>query len=197
MQQQGFPPIDSSEIRPKRTWFVVAAGIALAGIVAGVLLLVYGIGGVSAPMTRTFGEGETVSVRLDQDTAIYLSTDENAFRVKCTATSADGKPAQLDTPTYSFTKTADDREWRLIRTIRVSATGDYEIACTETPGPYAIANEPDVSRFVIGLVSLFVLSGLGVVIGGVIAIVVGVKRSNHRRRLTDERLRGQAGPAGR
>jgi hypothetical protein len=40
---------------------------------------------------------------------------------------------------------------------------------------------------------LFVLSGIGIVIGGIMAIVVGVKRSNHRRQLTDQRLRGQAG----
>jgi hypothetical protein len=177
-------------------WFLVAAGIALAGIVAGVLMLVYGIGGVAAPMTKTFDEGETVTARLDQDTAIYLPANVSAFQALCTATSADGKPVPLETPGYTFTKTADGRQWRLIRTIRVTTPGDYDIACTESSGPYAIANEPDVSRFVVGIVSLFVLSGLGIVIGGIMAIVVGVKRSNHRRRLTDERLRGPAGPAG-
>jgi hypothetical protein len=176
-------------------WFLVAAGIALVGIVAGVLMLVYGLGGIAAPMTKTFDEGETVTARLDQDTAIYLSGNESVYRATCTATSADGKPAPLEAPGYTFTKSADDRQWRLIRTIRVTTPGDYRIACTESPGPYAIANEPDVSRFVVGIASLFMLSGLTIVIGGIMAIVVGVKRSNHRRRLTDERFRGQAGPA--
>ncbi|GAB3410667.1 hypothetical protein [Flindersiella endophytica] len=198
MQQQGFPPpVDSSELRPKRMWFLVAAGIALAGIVAGVAMLVYGIGGIAQPMDKTFDEGETVTARLDQNTAIYLATDETVIRTNCTATSADGKPVQVDPPGYAFTKTADGRDWRLIGTVRITTPGDYDLACTESPGPYALADEPDVSRFVIGLVALFVVSGLGILVGGIIAIVVGVKRSNHRRRLTDERLRGQAGPTGR
>src|SRR5262245_62333590 len=107
MQQQGFPPpVDSSEVRPKRMWFIIAAAIALAGIVAGVGLLVYGIGGIAQPMSKKFDEGETVAVRLDQNTAIYLATSDSVIRVACTATSADGKPAQLDTPGYSFSKSS-------------------------------------------------------------------------------------------
>jgi hypothetical protein len=188
--QPGFvPPVDSSELRPKPMWFFVAAGIGVVGIVAGVLMLIYGIGGISAPMIRTFGEGETVSVRLDQDTAIYTADGATRYEATCVVTSADGKPVPTSTVGYSFTKQADGRQWQLLRTFPISTPGDYRVACTEARGPYAIADQPDVSRFVVGMVSLFALSGLGIVIGAVLAVVVGVKRGNHRRRLLDERLR--------
>lgn len=193
MQPGVAPAVASSELRPKRMWFVVAGGIAFAGVVAGVLMLVYGISGISAPMIRTFGEGETVSVRLDQDSAIYIASGDRMYGSTCVVTSADGKPVATNGEVAPFTKTVDGQQWELRRTFRVATPGDYRVACTEAPGPYAIANEPDVPRFVIGIVSLFALSGLGVLVGGILAIVVGVKRSNHRRRLLEERWRlGQA-----
>lgn len=188
--QPGYRPVDSAELRPKRVWFVVGAVIALAGIVAGGVMLAYGILGIAKPMTRTFAEGETVNLRLDQDTAIYLATEQNRYRANCEATAANGEPAAMRRPEYSFTRHADGQEWHLIRTIPVSTPADYEVTCTQTPGPYAISDQPDMRRFVIGVVSVFVLSGLGLLIGTPIAIVVGVKRSNHRRRLTEERMRG-------
>lgn len=190
MQQPGFPPpVDSSEIRPKRIWFVAATGVAVASFVAGIAMIVYGIFGIVILMDETFGEGETHTARLDADVAIYRATTDADSRVDCTATSADGKPAQLETPGYKFTSTVEDREWHLVRTIRVSAPGDYEIACTGEPGPYAISDVPDVGRFAIGMVSFFVLSGLGTA-SGVLAIVAGVRRSGHRKRLAEERVRG-------
>lgn len=195
---QSPPQIDPRELRPGRGWFVAAGAIALIFILIGAGGLVWGL--VTAvgevKMGQRFGMGETVTVRMlpDPATAIFARAGASGLRpdADCTVTSAAGRPVPVAPPSGTFTATINGVTWHEIYVVKVTEPGDYRVTCqsTESQG-FATGKAPELGRFLGGLAggiaALFVLSFVGMAIGAIIAIVTGVKRGNHRKRLLAER----------
>lgn len=200
------PRIDPSELRPKRRWYVVAVVIGAVVVLAGVGGFVYGV--VTAATAGGIGErfpvGETATVRLapQPQPAIYVSEldDGHAPSTECTVTSTTGDEVRVTRPSFAFTYTRGGTTWHLRYLVHAPAPGEYRVSCRPTSGnvstEHAMGQAPRTEQFFGGLfgglASLFVLPAIGLAVGGTLAIVVGTRRSNHRRRL--QAARAQSGP---
>ncbi|GAA3394152.1 hypothetical protein GCM10020369_62440 [Cryptosporangium minutisporangium] len=84
----------------------------------------------------------------------------------------------------SFTVTRDGRDWQRVTDFSVATDGAYQISCGP---PFAIGEAPELGQLAGGLtggiLALTALPCLGVTIGGIIALVTGLRRSSHKRRL--------------
>ncbi|MEV7229399.1 hypothetical protein AB0M79_20585 [Polymorphospora sp. NPDC051019] len=204
------PTVSSAELRPRRTWFLVAALIALAGVVAGVLLFVLSLNSATDSMdsvTEGFNEsteqvfqtGDTVSVELAADQRKIVWVDASA--VGSGATCDVSGSAVLGTPTTTWTVTNSTGEWRSLYQLSAAGAGTYELTCTAgggtTPVALAVGQPPQLGealgfagRLFGGIGALALLPCLGMVVGGVIALVVALRRGSHRKRLLQQRSAG-------
>jgi hypothetical protein len=195
---QSPPQIDPRDLRPGRGWFVAAGVIALVFILIGAGGFAWGL--VTAmgevKMGQRFDAGETVTVRMlpDPKTAVFARAGASGLRpdAECTVTSAGGQTVPVTAPSGTFTSTINGVTWHEIYVVEVTDPGDYRVTCesTQTSG-FATGKAPELGKFVGGIAggiaALFVLSFVGMAIGAIIAIVTGVKRGNHRKRLLAER----------
>ncbi|NEB80664.1 hypothetical protein G3I40_36465 [Streptomyces sp. SID14478] len=186
-----FPPpqIAANELRPGRYWYVIAAAIAVVLIVLGVALGVYrldkALGAVDTG--HQFANGDTVTVRLDQDgeKAIWTKDPGPGDGREC-AISGPGHPRLTDSGA-DVTLTSGDT-WHLLYTAKVSQTGDYAVTCSSmAPSRYAFGNSLHMTALTIGLVLAIALPVLGIGICVAIVLITALRRSSHRKRLLAER----------
>ncbi|GAA2030601.1 hypothetical protein [Polymorphospora rubra] len=202
------PTVSSAELRPRRIWFLVAALIALVGVVAGVVLFLLGLnsaaGGVEdvsaefeTSTEQVFQTGDTVQVALtpDQSKIVWVDTAVIGSTPTCEVSGS----ADLGTSTTNWTVTNATGEWRSLYELSAASAGTYELTCTGGTGPTALAVGPppafgemfgSFGALFGGIGALTVLPCLGFVVGGVIALVVGLRRGAHRKRLVAERTAG-------
>jgi hypothetical protein len=192
------PRIDPRDLKPGRGWFVVAGVIALVFILVGIGGFAWGL--VTAlgevKLGKRFGAGEAVTVRMlpNPATGIFARQEPTGGRTDadCTVTSASGQTVPLSAPNATFTSTINGVTWQEIYVVDVTAAGDYRVTCASAETPeFATGKDPELGTFFGGLAgglgALFVLPFIGMVIAAIIAIVTGVRRGNHRRRLLAER----------
>lgn len=192
------PAIHPSELRPGRGWYGCAVVFALLMIVLGVGAFAWGIVNAvrASELGVRFQSGQTVQVPLAPapQRAIYVRvagpqalTPEAACRVI-----GPGAPSLSD-PTGVFTTTQNGASWRELNVVNVTEAGTYSVACSANqPLTFAIGRHVSLRTFFGGLLggvaALFVLPGVGVLVAVIIAVVVAVRRGNHRRFLISQRF---------
>lgn len=197
------PPVTSRELRPGRGWYVAAGVVAVGGIVAGLGLLLLSTASLLGALPDlgpgfSGGESAVVTLKAGDDQTIYADRP-GAAAGRCSGTGENGGTVTFTARTFSFSFTRGNRQWHAIQQVRVSEDGRYRITCgTPDSGvTYAVGPDPQVRGFVGklvgGLGALFGLSCLGVLIGGVMALVTGVRRNSHKGRLQRERAAGYHG----
>ncbi|NUS74561.1 MAG: hypothetical protein HOQ05_14355 [Corynebacteriales bacterium] len=182
------PQISAKELKPGRGWFVVAAAIFVLSLIAAVVTLVVAL--TSLPdIDIKFDDEETKVVELDSDKryTLYVDTDRSySVDYFCSVTSVDtGDAVELSDVDTEYTQ----GKWSSIYHFDVPRDGDYDLLCNGTSerNRYALGERANLWVLTAGITGLFVLPGLGFLIGGVIALVVAVKRNRHKTRLLYQR----------
>ncbi|MGH3645759.1 MAG: hypothetical protein ACRDTM_01050 [Micromonosporaceae bacterium] len=206
------PRVSAAELRPHQLWYVAAGVIAVLGLLVGVvtagpkltgagetptLWLRFGPGGSGGPALMQLTADRTWGVYVDSD-----ADDPDAYATRCTAGAMAGAgEITLSRPAQSYEFTSRDARWHLIYEITVTREGNYGVEC-DPDGPnvtaeeYALGTSVDVKQAPLQRArALGVLAGTAcpaLLIGGVIALVVTLRRNSHRRRLLAQRT--PAGP---
>ncbi|MGH3735097.1 MAG: hypothetical protein ACRDT6_05685 [Micromonosporaceae bacterium] len=215
------PPVSPSELRPGRGGYWIAAAIAVLGMIlgcAGAVLGGFSLAGEVPKMTQEFRVGESATVKLEagKEWAVYV--DNPALRgsnrtgtsalpeVECSGTaSGGGGEITLTEPSGNFTFGDNRRYWQLVYEVKVDKTGSYHIECgtsdsmlrdpTFGVGP-ALDPGGIVAKVFGSLGALLGIPCLGFIVAGVLAMVVGLRRSSHKKRLQAERAAGGGYPGG-
>jgi hypothetical protein len=199
------PPIPAGAVKPSRGWFVVAGAIALVLAIAGVVLGTVGFVAFVAKFPATTARFDSATpFRGDltggQDYSVYVATANGRPTLpatRCTGRTGDGAAVALESTTIG--NTYDEYgDWTQIYAFSPESTGTYEVTCNPADdtkvGRYAIGKAADdgalATRLLGGVGALFGLPCLGVVVGGVLALVVAVRRSSHRRQLQQQAVHG-------
>ncbi|MGH3715230.1 MAG: hypothetical protein ACRDT4_17460 [Micromonosporaceae bacterium] len=213
------PPVNPSEIRPGRAGYWVAGVIAVLGVCAGIGIAAFGFSSIAGDLPKMKAEfqGETtVKLESGKDWAVYVDNPAlegragnsaapvRAPQVECTGTSADGGNITFSDPGGAFHFASGDRNWQLLYAVSVDKTGSYTVTCASSdpdlPDPtYAVGTAVNVGGFVGKLFgSLGALCGipcLALLVAGVIALVVAMRRSSAKKRLQSGGP-GAGGPGG-
>ncbi|SHN44122.1 hypothetical protein [Cryptosporangium aurantiacum] len=177
-------PIDSSTLRPRRRWYGVAVFIAVLFTAIGIGGFVVGI--VTATKSipdfeQTFTGNQVNQVQLDagRSYAFYVPEGAGGWNTQF------DERIQVKNPGATFSFTRDGQQWTHLRTLTVDTSGTYTIDSDATT--FAIGEEPEIGQFAGGLgggiAALVGLPCFGIVVGGIIALVTGLRRSSHKRRL--------------
>ena len=198
-------PTPAGPLRPSGWWYGFAAVVGVAGLAAGIVLIVVGFAGYVDKVDdfdRTSVPG-TLEVEIT-DTggySIYHEHDTDdifAPEPDVEVTSPSGASVVLDRYSTNVTYTAGDHEGEGLFTFDADEAGTYTVDASggDTFGENGIAVGPGLGG---GLVTA-ILGGLlvgfvGVVAGVVIAIVVAVRRGRYKRAQTAAAAVG-VGPQG-
>lgn len=192
------PLIDPSELRPRRRWFVVAGAVAATGVVAGVLVFALGIVALVKgipDLGQRFGNGEPVTVRMSAGETRTIYGTGNTFDVECFSSRASEGRVTVSRGAYAFSFSSGGPTWHALYEVSVIRPGSYTLVCNGNDSMFAIGDPPNIGRFfgaIFGsILALVGLPGMGVLGGAIIAIVVGVRRNGHRKRLLAERTAWQ------
>lgn len=207
----GPPPVSSAELRPGRAGYWIAAAIAVLGVLVGCGLGALGffsLAGDVPTMEREFAAGAATTVELEsgKEWAIYVDNPGLRGRgqtgsaalpeVECTGTATDGGTITLTRPQGNVSFGDSERYWQLAYQVSVDKTGSYQMQCSSpdpglsdpTFGVGPNVNAAGVVGKVFGsLGALFGIPCLAFVVAGVIALVVGMRRSSYKKRLQAQR----------
>lgn len=207
--QYGAPPVAphpaTEPLKPNGWWYVVAAGLAIGGIVIAVVI------GVRAAVTYSdrIDGFERVDVP-GVDTVLLESGghtiyheyagagDEFGFSpsVSVSVAAPDGSAVELDDYTGSFTYGTTDHEGEALFTFDAEEPGDYTVRVEGESGSEIAVGRGLASGLFAGIAGALVAGFGGVVAGIIIAIVVAVKRSGARTRRQLALVRGGWAPPG-
>jgi hypothetical protein len=185
-------PPTGSQVRPGAGRFVIAGAIAVVGIVVAVVLVVRTV----LVMTDTVEGFDRVEVpgEMVVDVAssggytIYAERYgvADGFRpfVRAEVTpEAGGTPLVLRPYDANVTYDVGSYEGVGVYSVRVDEPGRYRIVVDGPPGTTAAFGRGVGGNLARGLIAAFAVGGLGVLAGGVLAIVTGVQRGRSRRAL--------------
>jgi hypothetical protein len=175
----------SSEIRPRRLWYVIAALIVVAGLAAAAVIFVRLV--VGAGPTRTFGPGETVTVHLSKDPRPgFYVTDAGSPDDRCYARDSAGRQFAAEPISGTATITENGTRWHVLSHLRLPADGTYQVTCPQTAANsdarYGIGTPPGAGQMVGSIFAAILIPLAAFAIAIVIIIVVTVRRSSYRRR---------------
>lgn len=198
----GTPPIDPRALRPSRGWYVAAIVIPVLGIVIGIGGFGLGIASFVRglpKMTAEFDAGAPVTVHLTagQQRAIYadLTSGQNvAVGTDCSGTARGDGSIDVRPVSTTLNFPGGRHQWISAYTVDVSRDGDYDLNCQPTaqygPTHFALGDAPKTGALVAGVLggtaALLGIPCLAITIGGVIALVVGLRRSSARKRLQQQ-----------
>ncbi|WP_341715933.1 hypothetical protein QQG74_18030 [Micromonospora sp. FIMYZ51] len=179
-----------AELRPHRVWFVVAALVAVGGVLASAVLMLI--------VLRSEGElgqrvvaGEPVTVTLSADEKLVW-VREPGGQLSCAASPLDGLTITGYADSYleggRFELTVDGERWRGRVGLSADPAGRYEVTCTvpgiDPPPALAIGDPPRFSgprSATLATLTAVGVSTVGVLTGVVLAGVVAVRRRRHAR----------------
>jgi hypothetical protein len=197
-----FPAIDPRAVRPGRGWYAVAVVVAVLGI--GVGVGGFGLGIASfvrglPKMTTEFDTGSSVTVHLTagQKRAIYADVNSGPRRPvypDCTGTARGDGSIDVRRISNTLDFPSGRHQWMSVYTVDVTRDGDYDLSCqpTASDGPthYAIGDVPKTGALAGGILggiaALIGVPCLTLTIGGVIALVVALRRSSAKKRLQQQ-----------
>ena len=186
--------IDYSELRPRRGWFVVAGIVAAVGVLAGVVLFAVGIVTRITGMPnleQQFENGEPVTVRMAADEVLTIYGTGRTYYVQCSRLDSSRGGVTISRVSFAFAfAKGGGSTWEAVYEVHATRHGTYTFVCSGNNGIFAFGNPPHFARFfgtIVGSVlAMVVLPLLGVLSGAVIALVVGIRRNAHRKRLQAE-----------
>jgi hypothetical protein len=184
--------VDDSPLRPSTAWYWVGVLLMVGGIVGGI---VFGVTRVSDAFGKV-DDFPRVAVPgradIDLDAGGYTIFHEypgasDAYGFSFTPTVAitgpDGSLVDLDSYAGSESYNLSGHEGRAVWTFDAPVDGSYRVEVRGEPEPFeeiAIGTSY-VGQMLLGIFGGIALAGLGVLIGGVLMIVIGVKRGRARR----------------
>ncbi|MDQ0813800.1 hypothetical protein QFZ63_005514 [Streptomyces sp. B3I7] len=186
MQPPPAPRTPAKELRPGRHWYVTAAVLPVVLIALGAVIGVHAVrNAVDAVDTgHRFADGETVTLRLDpaHEKTIWIRDRGPSSRQSCDI-NGPGDPA-LNGPGIDVFLTRREA-WNPLFDIDVPRAGEYSLTCSSRGGPsqYALGDAGGLVTLGGRLLPALLLPVVGVVAGLVLALVTGLRRRGHRRRL--------------
>ena len=141
---------------------------------------------VPGDTTLTLKEGEEKTIYKESG---YGSTSE---KPRCLVQGGNERSVELD-EAGSFTFTSSGDEYTAQYHFKAPSAGSYRVSCTEGRGiglrTYAVGDRVKFASFGLAIAGAIGAPLLGFLLSAVMAIVVGLRRSRHKRRLQDEALR--------
>jgi hypothetical protein len=194
------PRIDPKDLKPSRLWYWLSPIPMLIGTAIAIVLLVGLIGQFDTDLDHFVTPGH-VAMTLDKgdERGIYLQTAGTAgarsgsgATLSCSARNVATERTLPLKDASALTLTLGDDEyveqWRFV----APADGNYVVSCQEPSGvPAAVGPHIAVRRFLGPVLGMIVAFLVGLAATAVIAIVTGVKRSNHKQRLQREARQAQ------
>ncbi|WBB69530.1 hypothetical protein [Micromonospora sp. WMMD812] len=146
---------------------------------------------------QRFTPGQVVTVRLspaDEKMVWVKETGQSVPDVRCDASPVDGQEILESNETRLLSEDVEldvgEERWRGLLTLSAGPAGSYTVTCgTAESGPTPTLSIGDPPRFydardtALGSLAAFGLASIGVITGGVLAVVVAVRRRSHRARL--------------
>lgn len=186
----GVPPppvLPAERVRPSAWWFLAAAGIAVTGIVAAIVVAVMGVVRMYERIDdfARAAVPATFDVQIDEPGGytVYEEYDGPPLRRRTfvDVTDPSGQPVRLRPYVGTVTYTTGDRDGTALYSFDADRSGTYTVETTGDSGSTVAVGR----GFGHDLTRSFALAGAlglaGVVGGAVTAIVVGVRRSRARR----------------
>jgi hypothetical protein len=204
MQPGMYPPPPSAsmgKVKPSGWWFALAGLIPVAGIIVAIVIFAVGMAAFLEridDLQRVEVPGaETITLR-EGNYSVYQEYDGAAGDGSGTYGSASvsisgpsGEEVDLDPYDSRVTYSGSDDEGIAMSSFRADTSGEYTVS-TDGPESVTIAIGPGLGRGIVStVVGAFAVAGLSVLAGLVIAVVVGVRRSQNRNR-----MRGPMPPPG-
>ncbi|MFP3899284.1 MAG: carboxypeptidase-like regulatory domain-containing protein [Acidimicrobiia bacterium] len=188
----GVPPppvLPAERVRPSAWWFLAAAGIAVTGIVAAIVVAVMGVVRMYERIDdfARAAVPATFDVRIDEPGGYTIYVEHDIGPIGRTrapdveVTDPAGEPVRLRPYVGTVTYTTGDRDGTALYSFDADRPGPYTVEASGEPGITVAVGRGfghDLTR------SFAVAGALGLagVVGGVVtAIVVGVRRSRARR----------------
>jgi len=175
--------MDPRQLRPRRRWYGIAVGIAVLFTAIGIGGFVVGIVSATGSIPdfdSTYPGNQDSQVTLESGRSYGIYVPENSPQT-C---NVDDRVTTAS-PNATFTFTRDGQQWVHLSNLTVDAAGTYTVNC-DAP-TYAVGPAPELGQFAGGigggLAALMGLPCLGITIGGIIALVTGLRRSSHKKRL--------------
>ncbi len=184
----------------------MAIVIVVLGIVVGVGGFALGIASFVRglpTMTTEFDAGTPVTAHLTagQRRAIYADLNSGAGRpayLDCTGTAPGDGSIDVRRISNALDFPSGRHQWTSVYTVDVTRDGDYELTCrpaaSDGPTHYALGDAPKTGTLVAGIFGgIAVLIGvpcLALTAGGVIGLVVALRRSSHKKRLQQQAYYG-------
>lgn len=182
-------PVVDEPLRPRALWYWIGGGLIAAAGVGAIVWFVVGFMAINDTVDGfervPFPEGGTVTIEEPGDYVIYAEGFRTTLSVTAaTLTGPDGDEINTDFYSGSLTYDFGGRSGTAQHTFTAAEAGDYEI---ESAGgvssdivSYAVG-ESIGGDLVAALVGGFAIGGLGVLLGAIILIVTGVRRSRAKR----------------
>ena len=186
--------IDPKELRPSRRWFIPAGVIATLSLVIGFAGVVWFSLGIieTTKIDQRFRPGQTVTVTIESGkrTAIYVPEDARlASGPRCTVLDRSGRHLPIREPGSTTTMSTGDETWLEIFIVGAPVEpGPHQMTCeSATTVDFATGGHLEVGETFgrLGLVAIVPVVGIATAV--IMAVVVGVKRGRHRKRLIAER----------
>jgi hypothetical protein len=176
-------PIDPRQLRPRRRWYGIAVLVAVLFTAGGVGAFTLGLVSAvkSIPQFTYALQGAASDATVELNAGTYGVYVPEAAPTTCTY----GDGVRSSEPSATLTFTRNGQSWVWVSNITVDARAKYQVSCDS--GTFAIGEKPEVGQFAGGLAGgILALAGLpciGITIGGIIALVTGLRRSSHKKRL--------------
>lgn len=169
--------------RPRGTVYRIVLGVPVA-IVLLVLTVViaefFGLGTSADPPERApVGSSITVDLHAGVDQAVYADSSPMAD-LDCTVAGHTDSPVSFRRVTYPFTLRTQTGDLYAVQWVRASSPGSYQIRCTGKGDDYAVGDDSRLARFVSQRTFLFVVPGVAV--GGGILLALAIWQLTPRRR---------------
>jgi hypothetical protein len=177
-------------VRPSGWWYGLAGGVAVAGIIAAIVIFVQTFNGyvdkindferVDVPGSGTVNLDGTGGYTIYHE---YNGASDDFFGPdvsEVTLEDPDGDQVTLEDYVGRVTYTGDSHEGVALFSFHADQPGEYQLSATGDGSTLAVGR--GISKGLIGgIVGGFAAGGVGVVAGGVIALIVGIQRGRNKR----------------
>jgi hypothetical protein len=189
--------VDPSELRPRRWWYWLAGTLVAGGTAVGMVVTtqaVVGLVRVSDMQAFRPGEEFEVELRPEAPTSIYVRQGDADIvpLVDCTATAPTGATIDLSETDLTTSVLHDGDVWVAEYDVDVSRAGTFAIECrgfaSLTDLELGIGPRADPLAAVNRVGGWGLLSAASIGAGVIIGLVVGLRRTAHRRRLVAGRF---------
>jgi len=192
-----FAPAD---IRPARSWYVVAILLFLVPLIAGGKSSLNAFTSFFSSETLLKIPGET-TIQAEKSGTYFIFYETSAITESTIARNrlgkdfdimimdlATGAELKLSPPEFDGTETYGPMVRQPIAEVEFDTSGNYHAeAVGELPGnDVLLMRRVSLAGAINGIVSAVVLFFLGFIVGPVVALVVFIKRQNNKRKLMDE-----------